>query len=184
MDVLIAKMHKLFSLVPIWLAVCSTAFAWEEPDGFLGLKWGTPTAEFREQQPRAVEMTKDGVSSKARVRSFTVRDVSLETVRVNINYVFLEDQFICAYVFFDPKEFSVIERVFTTKYGAPNESKENVISPSIGVEYQNKTLKWEGESILIEITRYYGARPDGFVAIGKKSFLHPPPRPIFLRPPM
>jgi hypothetical protein len=174
--------RKLFPSFFIWLAICSTAFGWEEPDGFLGVKWGSSTAEFRNQRPGTQEMTNDTGISKSRMRSFTVGNVSLETVRVSINYVFLNDQFVCAYVFFDPKDFFVIERIFTTKYGQPNETKENVISPSIGVEYQNKTLKWEGENILIDLIRYYGARPDGFANIGKKSFLHPTPRPIFLQP--
>jgi hypothetical protein len=174
--------RKLFSSFFIWLAICSTAFAWEEPDGFLGVKWGSSTAKFRNQQPGAQEITNDTGISKSRMHSFTVANVSLGTVRASINYVFLDDQFVCAYVFFDPKDFLVIERIFTTEYGPPNETKENVISPSIGVEYQNKTLKWEGESILIDIIRYYGARPDGFANIGKKSFLRPTPRPIFLQP--
>jgi hypothetical protein len=86
------------------------------------------------------------------------------------------------YLFFDPKDYAEIERIFTAKYGEPNEAKQNLISPRIGIEYLNKTLKWEGESILIDIIRYYGARPDGFANIGKKSFLRPTPRPIFLQP--
>jgi hypothetical protein len=110
------------------------------------------------------------------------RNVSLGTVRASINYVFLDDQFVCAYLFFDPKDYAEIERIFTAKYGEPNEAKQNLISPRIGVEYLNKTLKWEGESTLIDLVRYYGARPDGFANVGKKSFLRPTPRPIFLQP--
>ncbi|HEY7166134.1 MAG TPA: hypothetical protein VIB79_16305 [Candidatus Binatia bacterium] len=182
MDYSLPRRMQRFLLFLVALANCSTALAWEEPDGFLGLRWGSPTAEFRDQQPRAQEMTTDALNPKGRTRSFAVANAGIQTVSVNINYVFLDDQFVCAYVFFAPKEFFAIESIFASQYGPPHETKQNVLSPQIGVEYQNKTLKWEGETIIIEVSRYYGARPDGFAAVGKKSFLHPPPRPIFLRP--
>jgi len=163
----------------VWSVFDSMVFAWEEPEHFLGLKWGSSIGELRKQQPGIRELAG---RAESRIRSFGVENVLLETVRTNVNYVFLDNGFVCAYVFFDPKDFAVIEHIFTAKYGGAKEVKQNVMSPSIGVEYRNMTLKWEGENIVIDLIRYYGARPDGFAAIGKKSFLHPPPRPIFFQP--
>ena len=136
-------------LMFVWVPL---ALAWEEPQDFRGLKWGTSSQEaesiIREQWRTRREsgeiivntdISTSHVDNRLKYLMFQDKIGDLPAV---IDLSFLDDKFIYARIFFKSKDFRLIEAAFKEKYGPPSSEESIPMQTRGGARFENKHIRW------------------------------------------
>lgn len=139
---------KLFvTLIFGFMVMNGFSLAQEEPQDFRGLKWGATIQEFKNLFPGTSRLKTDEYGD--RVETQMLLGSKIGTVNVEIAFVFLDNRFSYAYVYFKSKDFKILEAAFKERYGPPHSEDLTPIKTRAGVEYTNKELKWTWTKIRI-----------------------------------
>lgn len=172
---------SLFSFALLFLVISTPSHAWQEPDDFRGMKWEISSEDaenfIREQwrqRRQAGEIIVDTDISKShmdeRLKSLVFRD-KIGGLPVTIGLEFLDDKFVYARIFFKSKDFRILESAFKDKYGQPMSEALIPVRTASGARYENKELKWNGQSLRIWLRQYDGKVTDGTASLGKLVYL-------------
>jgi hypothetical protein len=132
------------------LFIAPPAFAWNEPDGVLGVPWGATQDELRVKLQDAGETPScaspelcGGVRTK------------LGDVPVGVQYMFpTAGKFEMAVVTFKPDDYKKVRSAFIQRYGMPTTTRvEPARIPGCAVKY-NDVSEWSGERVVIRLRRY------------------------------
>lgn len=158
----------------IWAA---TASAFNEPDEFMGVKWGTACEDTRSTiVTRLTEKSKERVggtvltflapsnngnisrgcspSSNLGPRRYNLafQDI-IGTALISVLLKFLDNKFEAAELKFKPHSYGGIFKAFSAKYGEPDAVENSVVKNQMGAEFENQTAVWTGKQISIIMKR-------------------------------
>jgi hypothetical protein len=181
------------ALVTILLSV-SICHAFEEPDNFRGIKWGSSPREARaiiHDQWRARGLL-IAYATWSEYLKFGIKPIEPENglygpkrdqgtgeflfsdkigdATADIHLWFVENKFVQAELTFLPGFFAILETAFTEKYGAPTLQEENEVQNRLGAKFVNKTLSWNGPNIRIRLQKYGTNLTKGRAVIGKADY--------------
>jgi hypothetical protein len=167
---------RLLSLVVVGMAAwLSSANAFEEPDGFLGVKWGTPREETktilhnRANQPGS-QMS--GVYDPSPGMNITLHfSDKLGGAEVKYMFEFDEGRFYSASIVFDPSNFDTIKTILVGRYGKPTASKASTLTNAMGAKFVNEQFDWIGKTRYVSLSKYVDLRR-GIAMIGPTSELN------------
>lgn len=142
------------------LIIAPPAFAWNEPDGVLGVPWGATQAELRVKLQHTGE-TPTCVSPDlcGGVRT------KLGDVPVGVQYMFPKaGKFEMAVLSFKPDDYRKVRSALIQRYGTPTSTRlEPARIPGCGAKY-NDVAEWSGERVVIKLRRY-SSRSEGRATI-------------------
>ena len=164
-------MKKFSVILLVILFPTLSPAAWNEPDGFRGLKWGSPAAELRGLFPAVKEYTKSRhVKSFLgdRMRMFSVKD-KIGDLPITIDFYYLDNRFDSANLRFNSESFLTLSTAFKEAYGPPHSETRSVVKSGLGVEYRKIEMFWSGPDVSIYLTKYSDKITEGSVSIGKKA---------------
>jgi hypothetical protein len=172
---------RIWLFASVVLLFCTASHAWEEPNDFRGIKWGTSSGDAEnfirgqwKQRREAGEIIIDTDISKfvsdERLQSRLFRD-KVGGLLVTINLDFLDDKFVYATISFKSEDFRIIEGAFKERYGPPMSEARTPVETRFGAKYENKELKWNGPTLHIWLRQYYGKITEGIANLGKLAYL-------------
>ena len=136
--------------VLIVLGLVSGALAFNEPEGFRGVPWGTLHGSVSAQIPEMNECDRG-----AWVDGDCHGTVRIGGVVTSVIMLFSPSSgFEAVWLSFDPREFVIMKQIFVERYGQPTEERNEEIQTSTGARYQNTVLKWSGNKVVIQLERY------------------------------
>jgi hypothetical protein len=146
------------------------ALGFQEPDGFLGIKWGTSVEDARK--------TLQNISSN-HFSGFTdlgggklVFTDSLGGVITKFHFSFENDKFTDVLLRFDSKDFQTMEEIFVKRYGKAAQSDTSAVANAMATKFVNKKLYWLGKTVYIYLFKYGNTIRDGGAIIAPISQLH------------
>ena len=159
------SMGVAFALALGFHLLASDALAFYEPDGFRGIKWGTPLAEAQQMlkalHARRVlvgdEPSCDSAQASGRLPDSTVcvASTDIDSARVKLYFEFYEDRFVAVTVLSTPTSYATLKRGFISRYGSPTRAdKKQKIGPFS--EYTSEELLWEGPMVQIKLSQHVG----------------------------
>jgi hypothetical protein len=161
-------MTKMLALA-LTLAVtfASPALAFEEPDGFRGVKWGVSREELRVHLQRAGDTVKCEPTIGCR------SPLMIGPSPVQASYLFTPgvDTFEVAYLSFAPVHYPALRAIFDERYGPPSNVQQNELQNRMGAKYTNETAIWAGPLVTISLSRYGSKLDQGRAWIGLQSAL-------------
>ncbi len=160
-----------------YLLICSfflvsPAFAWNEPDGFKGLKWGDPPSEIEASFPKGKTLPELEQLFKVDARSSYIQrfNITIGDIRTGGLFYFLDGGFVHLSLLIKSAQFLILAAIFRERYGEPHAEREEVVKTKAGAQFTNKILSWQGENVTIRLQRY-GSRIDtGEAEMGLKSW--------------
>jgi len=140
-------------LILAWLI--SLSFAVEQPDGFMGMKWGESIEQCKEK----------GSFVKIRMEKGYViivvgKDSSIGKIGVGVHYFFYKNKLYSVFTkFLGENDFHSLILLLKEKYGEPKstETATNIKDQLIGVEHE-----WEVRDVMIGI-KYNGTKKEGIL---------------------
>jgi hypothetical protein len=132
------------------LIIAPPAFAWNEPDGVLGIPWGATQEEFRVKLQHAGQTAACASPELCGGIRTTLGDVP-----VGIQYLFPKaGKFEMAVVTFKPDDYRKVRSAFIQHYGTPTVTRlERARIPGCGAKY-NDVAEWSGDRVVISLKRY------------------------------
>jgi hypothetical protein len=141
-----------FALVVV-LAVPALAF--NEPDGFRGLKWGASKEELdKAEAERGNSLGPHCLAMSDSHQQTCIAGGTIGDARVSIHYRFRDNKLVRVMFGFATSDFTVILGAFTERYGAPTKRREEPYQTRGGIRTTNQVLTWRGKSVEIEIMLY------------------------------
>ncbi|MCA1625999.1 MAG: hypothetical protein LC778_19825 [Acidobacteria bacterium] len=61
--------------------------------------------------------------------------------------------------------------MFVEKYGEPTSISDDVVTTAMGAKYQNQSLTWFGDEVIITLSRYGGNVNEGLGSITTKQHI-------------
>lgn len=137
-------------LVPLTFV---SASAWNEPDGFRGVPWGTNRETVKEQMgltnPNCFMASE---STTAYVCSGTI---TVGGVEATVGAGFSDaDALISVVLFFESKDFDQMKAAFLERYGKPTSRETPTIQNRMGAKFEQERLLWTGTKVVISLSRY------------------------------
>ncbi len=150
---------RISGLVIITVLLASSALAWNEPDGFRGLRFGSDeskaTQELTELQcdtrPADI-MRRTGFPERYCSTRLDVGDVKLMC-----QLEFRTGRLVEVHLNFSPHEYEIMEQTFIERYGSPTKITEQPIKTLGGLTTTNRIISWVGRRVVITLTRYWGS---------------------------
>ena len=143
---------RLLFIIAILLVVrsASPALAFNEPDSFLGVKWGdTPDAA------REVMWKRDGdVRCESGVYGQCIGETTIGDLRITIVMRFEGGHFSGATGFFQSRQYRQIRAMFVEKYGTPTKTETETVSNRLGATLTGESLHWIGKGTIIDLKQY------------------------------
>ena len=148
------------TLIFIWLS--SLSFAVEQPNGFMGMKWGESIGRCKEK----------GLFLKIRKEQgnfITVvgKDSSIGKIRVGVDYFFYKNKMYSVITkFLSENDFNSLTLLLKEKYGEPKstETSTDIKDQLIGVEYE-----WAVRDVMIGLM-YDAVKKEGLIYHTYKPF--------------
>jgi hypothetical protein len=167
-DAALPQLVRRASLVVVLLLPVGTASAaaWDEPDNFRGVPWGTSSTEARTLLESSGEKT-DCFGRRACV---TAR-AKAGPAPVSITYMFDDDKFTMAMLTFTPTHYEALRTIFSDRYGPSSAIRDEQLKTRMGVAYTNQVATWAGERVVIELRRYGNKVDQGRAVISLKEAL-------------
>ena len=140
-------------LIFAWLI--SLSFAVEQPDGFMGMKWGESIERCKEK----------GLFVKIRMEkgNFAIvvgKDSSIGKIGLGVDYFFYKNKLYSVFTkFLGGNDFNSLTLLLKEKYGEPKatETATNVEDQLVSVEYE-----WEMRDVMIGL-KYNAVKKDGIL---------------------
>jgi hypothetical protein len=148
------------------LVIAASSAAWDEPDNFRGVPWGTSSTEARALLESSGEKT-DCFGQRACV---TAR-AKVGLAPVTITYMFDDDKFTMAMLTFAPAQYEALRAIFSDRYGPSSAIRDEQIKTRMGVAYTNQVATWAGQRVFIELRRYGNKVDQGRAVISLKEAL-------------
>ena len=159
----------LLALVTPLTLLGTYALAWNEPDGFRGVPWGSSREELRLHFQQAG----DDVTCVATALGCNSPRLSIGPVPVRAFYLFTPgaDKFEVALLTFASTHYAALRTIFQERYGAPSNVREKPLQDRTGATVTNETALWVGERVTISLSRYGSKLDQGRAWIGLKAAL-------------
>jgi hypothetical protein len=121
-------------------AVASSAFAFNEPDGFRGLPWGSTEGQMRKGMSTAV--CKDYPRpDRWEGDRFCVVELKIGDIPIDTLYAFRGNKFVRVTMEFPSRDFDRLVAIFQERYGVPTNKRPNF-------------AEWVGARVNISMDRY------------------------------
>jgi hypothetical protein len=146
------------------LIIAPPAFAWNEPDGVLGVPWGATQEELRVKLQHAGQTPACASPELCGGIRTTFGDAP-----VGIQYIFPKaGKFEMAVVTFKPDDYRKVRSAFIQHYGVPTATRlERARIPGCGAKY-NDVAEWSGGRVVISLKRY-NSKSEGRATIMLKA---------------
>lgn len=168
-------MQTFFTSMIIVASTLWTAHGWafNEPDEFMGVKWGTLCEDARSAiETRLIDKSKQeafgvkldflapskngnlgrGCSSSSYLgpnrHNLTFQD-TIGDALVGAIMKFLDKKFEAVELKFKPHSYRGLSEAFLAKYGEPDSVRDSVVKNRLGTEFQNQTIVWAGKQVRI-----------------------------------
>ncbi|MGH7782330.1 MAG: hypothetical protein ACREO5_00575 [Candidatus Binatia bacterium] len=159
------------SLLALLMLVVPPASAFDDPEDFRGLKWDASESEALRLFPELRKLqTARSPSRPPGTSLYSLLNVKLGDIAVNIGFGFMNGQFAHALISFPDKDFSAVEAAFIERYGPPTTTMEETLTTGMGVKYRNRKHRWVGEKILIYLDQYFGKITTGLANLTTKEY--------------
>jgi hypothetical protein len=143
------------------LAFCiGPARAWDEPDGFRNIPWGSPPSVVAEQLKGVDCYDKTSRGSPSCSTYVTIGDV-----RTFVYITFETGGMDRVGLTFPSDAFPRMKIIFVDRYGPPTSSRSETVQNRMGAKYENEILEWAGEKIDIALHRYGSKLTDSYARI-------------------
>jgi hypothetical protein len=153
-----------FALAILVMIIAPPAFAWNEPDGVLGVPWGATQEQLR------VKLQDAGQTPSCASPELCggVRTL-FGDAPVGVQYMFPKaGRFEMAVVTFKPEDYRKVRSAFIQRYGAPTSTRrEPARIRECGVKY-NDVSQWSGDRVVINL-KQYSSRSEGRATIMLKA---------------
>jgi hypothetical protein len=167
-------MMKGLRLVVLILAlVPRSAYAWEEPDSFVGIKWGATKEEavvaLRE---RGMSITVPPTCDPGRTitgATLCRASVMVDTIVLTGTFRFTDQGFAHASIRFDPSRYPELRAMFVEKYGEPTSTSSKEIGTRSGARLANELLEWMGQKVVLRLERFGGRNTEGAGTVSLRS---------------
>lgn len=170
-------------LILVGTVWATTACAFNEPDEFMGVKWGMSCQDARSDiETRLTEKSKEKVGGialtflaptrngnisrgciSASYRGPRYHDLSFQdiigTTLITVLLKFLDNHFESVELKFVSHSYVGLFKAFSAKYGEPDAVENSVVKNRMGAEFENQTAIWRGKQIGI-IMRKLAAKID------------------------
>src|SRR5437870_6043801 len=150
----------------------STVNAWNEPDGFLGLKFWKPVSEgtlpscddlkakhkpkppgestieelLGPRDPCWEALGRDG-------NSHTIKNFALGGFILDVTAESLDRKLAHIFIVFPQGDYGQILLTFKERYGVPTSTKTEIVQSGIGTKFKNEIFKWEGKRLNITVDK-------------------------------
>ena len=146
--------------------VAAPTLAWDEPDSFLGIKWG----DAPEAGQAAIKERNGRTDCKAGTyvggpQTHCFAWLNLGTVPLSGNLRFTTEGFVWAFGGFPSNQYTALRAMFVEKYGEPTSTKEAELSNRVGGRFTNESLVWHGDKVIIRLSRYGSKITDGLFEV-------------------
>jgi len=146
--------YSLWTIL-MFAGLISLSFAVEQPDGFMGMKWGESIERCKEK----------GLFLKIRKEQYNFaivvgKDSSIGKIGVGVDYFFYKNKLYSVITkFLSENDFNSLTLLLKEKYGEPKstETSTNIKDQLIGVEYE-----WEIRDVMIGLM-YDAAKKEGIL---------------------
>lgn len=172
--------RKITTAILISISIIWTAAAWafNEPDEFMSVKWGTSCEDARLIiEKRLSEKSKErkggttlanldprkngnlskgcgsGRSLGSRLYDLWFHDIMGKAV-VNVILIFLDNKFESVRLYFKADSYPGVAKAFSTKYGEPDAKENSIVKNQKGAESENQKLMWKGKQIKIVMRKF------------------------------
>jgi hypothetical protein len=158
--------------VVLWLALAlsllpNATLAFYEPDGFRGVKWGTPATEaeqiLKALHAKGVLVGDEPVCDRAPAgvavadSAVCTAQTHIGTVSVKLYLEFYRDRFVAVTLLSTPKRYADLRRSVIERYGPPTRAEtKRRIGPFS--EHLGEEVLWDGPSVHIKLAQYVGGR--------------------------
>jgi hypothetical protein len=136
------------------LVSVGNGYAFAEPDGFRGVKWGATVDE--------AKATILGLGCGTRT-CFGELDMAGQSVTAMLD--FRDGGFYSVYLRFGSSRFEALKPLFVERYGAPTHRRSERVQANIGGKSENEILEWSGQKVYIRLQRYAGRLKGGSARI-------------------
>lgn len=140
------------------------AVAWDEPDSFRNIPWGSPPSVVAEQLKgkdlyEKVSCYGSGGSSSC------MGHVRIGDVRTFVYITFETGGMDHVGLTFPSDAYPRMKIIFVDRYGPPTSSRSETLQNRMGAKYENEILEWTGEKVDIVLHRYGSKLTDSYARI-------------------
>ncbi len=143
----------------------SSALAFNEPDGFRGMPWGTSEDDVRlKREPVKCDdypFEQRWIGDRRCRGTFQLGDVTVTAV-----YKLRANRFIGVFLSFPSRDFEWVATIFGERYGPPTTSAREQFKTQGGLEATNQINRWSGPTIEITLQRFRGDITEGSASLG------------------
>jgi hypothetical protein len=163
----------------VFFAVADTS-AFDEPDNFRGIKWGSSPAEatritgqLREKGNDWEKVTDlgDGMLHFSDTFGSIYTAPGYDGIPITFVMNFIESQFVAAQIGFQSEDFTKIEEIFVKRYGRPTRVKNTEMQNAMRAKFMNREIEWNGKKVTITLVKYAGNVTSGSGFIGQRTWL-------------
>ena len=133
----------------------------QEPDGFMGLKFGSSEADALQLFPRLQCKSDRDMGARHCYMVYHLDEAQIEQL-----LWFVDGKLVNVTSKFKPECFETIKDVFVARFGQPHRSKAEELRTALNASYSNETVTWESELVFITVEKYHLRIPEGFFEVG------------------
>jgi hypothetical protein len=128
------------------------AFAWNEPDGFRGLLWGSTEGQVRQAEGYryCLDVANRQIADRLCMLKFELSGVEVRAGLFLRYATGLRE----VHLAFDPDRFEAVRDVFLERYGAPTGRRSSRVRNTHGMERENEELEWQGSIGYVALRKY------------------------------
>jgi hypothetical protein len=159
---------KIAATLLLALSSAAPAAAWNEPDSFLGVKWGDSPDTAREVMGK-----RDGdVRCESGRYGHCVGETTIGDVRIILAMTFDDSsRFAGAIGSFASRSYRDVRAMFVEKYGPPTKTETGKVTNRLGAALTSETLRWVGKNIVIELPQHGVNVTEGTFSVFTKAEL-------------
>lgn len=152
------------------LLLASPALAFNEPDGFRGVKWGASKDSLIDSATKRGDATALCPPTGLAL-TICSTEAMIGPVPAAVEYRFRDDRFVSVAIRFQPSQFSGIAETFVLRYGAPTKRSQEPLQTRGGARLTNDVLRWNGKAVVIELRRYAVSADEGSAGLWTQAEL-------------
>jgi hypothetical protein len=143
---MVARLIQCSTLIALVLLFGSSANAWNEPEGFRDIPWGSSPAFVKERLP--------GLSCGSSGRCLVTLQIGEVQSSVMFGFEAVDGGMDSVYLRFPSGSFYQMKVTFTERYGEPTSRKSQALQNQMGAKFENEILEWDGEKVRIRLAKY------------------------------
>jgi hypothetical protein len=142
------------------VVAAAPALAFNEPDGFRGLKWGETKDDLDAAATKRGDATVLCPPSRP-PHAICSTEAMIGPTPATVDYRFRDERFVAVSLRFQPDEFSGVAETFIQRYGSPTNRSQEPVQTRGGTRLTNDILRWTGKAVVIELRRYGASANEG-----------------------